>query len=284
MAVRFWDATTGQPRAEPIPVARLHVSSGYGWTADAKRLFFSDPGKQIKVCDAVTGKVVRAFSVDADGQGVLAISPDGKWCAHPVASGVIKVRDAQTGGEFHTLQGLHEQLHYLVFSPDGSRLLGVDKSGAITIWDRATGRETMATRLSNVYVILIRFSQDSKRLAVVGNRIPSLVGEVWVLDAESGRGLLSLKGHTSNVLDADFSPDGQRLATCSSDHTVRLWDLAAGQEILTLRGHTRHVQSVRFVSDGRRLMTASADCTVRIWDATPLPEASPPAGNEVTQP
>ena len=182
------------------------------------------------------------------------------------------MRDAQTGGEFHTLQGLHEQLHYLVFSPDGSRLLGVDKSGAMKIWARASGRETVATELNNVYVIRIRFSPDGKRLALVGNRIPSLVGEVRILDAESGRELLSLKGHTVNVLDADFSPDGQRLATCASDHTVRLWDLAAGQEILTLRGHTQDVQSVRFVSDGRRLISASADGIVRIWDATPLPE------------
>jgi WD40 repeat protein len=74
------------------------------------------------------------------------------------------------------------------------------------------------------------------------------------------------------VMDAAFSPDGQRLATCSWDRTVRLWDLASGQEILTLRGHTRPVGSVRFISDGNRLISASADRTVRIWDATPLPE------------
>jgi WD40 repeat protein len=271
-AARFWDATTGEPRGEPIPVGQQQVNPVSGnWTADGKQLFFS-AGTQIKVCDARTGKVVRALPRDADSEGVLAVSPDGKWCAHSAPSGTIKLRDAQTGAELRAITGLEEQVHYLTFSPDGSRLLGVDKSGAMKIWARASGRETVATELNNVYVIRIRFSPDGKRLALVGNRIPSLVGEVRILDAESGRELLSLKGHTVNVLDADFSPDGQRLATCASDHTVRLWDLAAGQEILTLRGHTQDVQSVRFVSDGRRLISASADGIVRIWDATPLPE------------
>jgi WD40 repeat protein/serine/threonine protein kinase len=270
-AVRFWDATTGEPRGEAIPISQEpYPSSCYGWTADGKRLFFAEPGKQIKVFDALTGKVVRTLSGAADNQGVLAVNPDGKWCAHCAPSGAIKLRDAQTGAELRTMTGLGKEVHYLAFSPDGSRLLGVDKSGAIRIWDRATGRETVTTQLRNVGVIRIRFSPDGKRLAVVGGLVRSLLGAVRILDAESGRELFALKGHTVNVLDAAFSPDGQRLATCSTDSTVRLWDLAAGQEVLTLRGHTRMVTTVRFVSDGRRLISASVDGIVRIWDATPL--------------
>jgi WD40 repeat protein/serine/threonine protein kinase len=272
-SIRFWDATTGEPRGEPIPIGQSPLlNSSYDWTADGKRLFFADAGKHIKVCDAVAGKVVRAFPVDAGGQGVLAVSPDGKWCAHPVPGAAIKVRDVETGAEFRTIKGLKGQVHNLVFSPDGSGVLGTDKSGTLKIWERATGRVTAATRLNDVFVWRIRFSPDGKRLVVVGVRHQSLSGEVRILDAESGRELLVLKGHTLNVTDAAFSPDGQRLATCSLDRTVRLWDLAAGQEILTLRGHALPVESLRFVSDGHRLLSASGDRTVRVWDATPLAE------------
>jgi WD40 repeat protein/serine/threonine protein kinase len=271
-AVRFWDATTGEPRGEPIPInRRLALRSSDGWTADGKQFFFADAGKQIKVFDPLTGKVVRAHSADADSGGVLAVSPDGKWYAHPAPSGAIKLRDAETGAELRTIRGFEEQLAYLEVSADGSHLLGVDKGAAIRIWDRATGRETMATRLSDAMVMRVRFSPDGKRLAAVGATRGSLRGDVRVLDAQSGREVVTLKGHRIAVQDAAFSPDGRRLATCSTDHTVRLWDLAAGQEILTLRGHTQAVASVRFVSDGNRLISASADGTVRIWDATPLP-------------
>ncbi len=270
-AIQLWDATTGKPRAEPIPVGRLDIRRSYGWTADGKRLLVSDTEKQIKVCDVVSGRIVRAFSVDADSPCAVAVSPDGKWCAHPAAGGAIKVRDAETGAEVLTFTGLTNQVIYLVFSPDGSRLLGSDGNTEIGVWDRATGRETMATRLSNMFVNRIRFSPDGKLLVVVGGLSTSMVGEARVLNADSGRELVSLKGHTIAVQDAAFSPDSQRLATCSADRTVRLWDVATGQEILTLRGH-RPIWSVRFVSDGRRLVGASADGTIQVWDATPLPE------------
>jgi WD40 repeat protein len=97
-------------------------------------------------------------------------------------------------------------------------------------------------------------------------------GDVRILDAATGREILQLAGHTSNVFDVAFSPDGQRLATGTGDRTIRLWHARTGQEILTLRGHTMPVGSVRFSADGHRLISASADQTIRVWDATPLPE------------
>ena len=110
-----------------------------------------------------------------------------------------------------------------------------------------------------------------RALAVVGNRFGLLTGEVHILDAETAREIWSLRGHTLNVTDADFSPDGRRLVTASADRTVRIWDIGTGQETLKLSGDP-HVTTVRFVSGGRRLIGGSMDRTIRVWDATPLPE------------
>jgi WD40 repeat protein len=46
--------------------------------------------------------------------------------------------------------------------------------------------------------------------------------KVW--DAQQGRLLASLKGHTEPVQSAAFSPDGTRVVTASKDRTAKVWD------------------------------------------------------------
>jgi hypothetical protein len=78
--------------------------------------------------------------------------------------------------------------------------------------------------------------------------------------------LAVLEGHGATVWSVAFSPDGTRLASGSSDDTVRLWDVASGQETARLEGHGADVNSVAFSPDGTRLASGGDDDTVRLWD------------------
>ncbi len=49
---------------------------------------------------------------------------------------------------------------------------------------------------------------------------------VW--DAGTGTALLNLKGHTSLVISACFSPDSTRVVTASYDGTAKVWDAQTG--------------------------------------------------------
>ncbi len=76
-----------------------------------------------------------------------------------------------------------------------------------------------------------------------------------------------LAGHEGHVLAARFSPDGKRIATASSDKSVKVWNAATGEQLLSLEGHGDTVWSLEFSPDGRRIATASWDGQVRAWDA-----------------
>ena len=59
-----------------------------------------------------------------------------------------------------------------------------------------------------------------------------------------------------------FRPDGHRLVTGGSDHTVRLWDVDTGQQIgAPLTGHAGTVFSVAFSADGHRVVSGAYDKT-----------------------
>jgi|GEM_PF-3434755 len=75
-----------------------------------------------------------------------------------------------------------------------------------------------------------------------------------------------IKAHKDSVNSVSFSPDGKLLASGSSDHTIKLWEVATGKLLKTLEGHKGSVYSVSFSPDGKLLASGSYDKTIKLWE------------------
>jgi WD40 repeat protein len=70
--------------------------------------------------------------------------------------------------------------------------------------------------------------------------------------------------HTSQARGVRFSPDGNTLASCSVDSTVKIWKTESGEVIRTLK-HPHGVTYLDYSEDGNFLVTSSYDGVVRLW-------------------
>jgi len=75
------------------------------------------------------------------------------------------------------------------------------------------------------------------------------------------------------VAFAEFSPNGQRIATFSADSTLRLWDVDTGYALAEPVKEVSGCAGVRFNHDGGRLVMSCV--ATRVWDLPPVGGSCP---------
>ncbi|CCA75475.1 hypothetical protein PIIN_09458 [Serendipita indica DSM 11827] len=77
-----------------------------------------------------------------------------------------------------------------------------------------------------------------------------------------------LRGHKGGIYALAISSDGSRIASGSSDNTIRVWDADTGQPLgEQIQGHKSSVTAIAFSPDNLRIVSGSNDNTLRLWDA-----------------
>ncbi|WP_414570578.1 NACHT and WD repeat domain-containing protein, partial [Nostoc sp. CCY 9925] len=76
----------------------------------------------------------------------------------------------------------------------------------------------------------------------------------------------SLRGHEQEVNCVAFSPDGNFIASGSSDSTVCLWNIIGNPTAQFLCGHEQEVNCVAFSPDGKFIASGSIDGILCLWD------------------
>jgi WD40 repeat protein/class 3 adenylate cyclase len=217
----------------------------------------------LMVWDAENGEHIFQQEADENKGMAVAFSPDGREIATGGFDQILKTWNAASGELILSLPVDDESIIGIEYHPDGKIFATAGTSGKIQLFDRATGRALQSWDAGLGQLSNVTFSPDGSRLAVLSPE----TNEAKVFDADTGKELLTLKGHTNSNWGLDFNSDGTRLVTAGRDGTARIWDAGTGKLLLTFKGHTSTIGAVHFSPDDARIVTSSADSTVRIWDA-----------------
>lgn len=113
--------------------------------------------------------------------------------------------------------------------------------------------------------------RSSSRRKSTDYRERSTSGPVWTAPERPKtvdyKPTLVLKGHKKAISAVKFSPDGKRIASCSADGTIKIWDAFTGEHEHTLEGHMAGISAIAWSPDSTTIASGSDDKSIRLWDA-----------------
>ncbi len=235
------------------------IHSFVGPSTNVSALWLSPNGRYLVTLVTLNNSSsLRVWRV-ADGEEVIrqklqtfvfAFSPDSRQLVVGKQGWILRF-DLATGRELNRWQ-LPQNMHAqaLAFHPDNSKLaVGYARSNVASEYDAASGALLTDLPVGAMTESLVAWHPDGRRLAVTGSLVNPVI-QIW--DVAAKRKVAMLEGHAQWVTCLSFHPDGDLLASCSWDGTVRLWHPSTGRQLMQLP-----ITAVpRFSSDGRWLGVA----------------------------
>ncbi len=216
-----------------------YVDYGVGdlaFSPDGKSLYFTDFHNVVR-WDFDSHRVRILASENIHGVGVnglyfVRVTPDGQRLLVAGWPGVAAI-DANTGRVVAADPRI-PAVFWMTLSADGRQIAITDSpawpssgvGGSIELLRAPTLRlvRTIGPRLDGDAYTALAFSPDGGRLAYGTNE-----GSAGVFDLRTGSLVVSFPGHTTNIYEMEFSPDGRRVVTAAGDGRAFVWRAAGDQ-------------------------------------------------------
>ncbi len=259
------------PRVTGAPIASLAFDDA------GRRLFIATEGDGLRVYGPGPEKLFTLLARGARGRGLLSIAHGKDTLAAGTRDGPVLLFDLpkdalakSTSGRTpelrpaRILRGHLEGAVLLAFNDEG--LLSAARDDSIRRW-RLDGTPIDPPYLGHpdrVRHLVFASGGNVVGAALGGNGVENAV---W-LWSPGGKLLARHRGHEQDVDCLVISRDGRKLASGSSDNTIRLTSLGkdgkAAGTVRVLKDHDRRITRLDFSPDGRYLLSASGDGTIRL--------------------
>jgi WD40 repeat protein len=269
------------------PVTTLNGHGDYihsiSYFPDGQRMISGSNDKTTRQWDLKTGKEIEgAWDVCECEVWAVAVSQDGRWVVtgggNWIASGPreLKICEVETG-IVKTLEGHSRTIFYIDISADSTLLASGSNDETTRIWNLETGKLVAGPFKSIGPVGAVRFSPDSKKVAVkldVGTCL-----EIWdvqsqKLDVRIGKPAAGIITSTPifwtnknktiiAAFDFNFTAG---LDLYDNTKTIYEFDAVTLDTVgASFQGHTKFIRCLALSVDGTLLASSSNDDTIKLW-------------------
>jgi WD40 repeat protein len=225
-AVRVWDVEGGTALNTLTPNSPHTIAIAIT-PDDCYVITGGDDGKD-RVWDIGHSVMAR---IREQGAGVysIAVSPDGTYLVSGSKralgrdpTGILWLRDLDTGALLHTLHGHKGNVTRLVFTPESRFMISGGQDSDVHIWDVDSGM-LLNTLSGHTSAILLLWVSHDGRYLVTGANDGTI--RVWQMH---GGVLLRTLDHTENVHSLAMSNDGRQLVAGTLEGEIYVWDFPLG--------------------------------------------------------
>ncbi|KAI1630301.1 G protein beta subunit-like protein [Exophiala viscosa] len=230
--IRFWEALSGicsrtiqHPESQ---VNRLCITPDKKYLAAAGR-------HMVRLYDikSTNPNPIMEFSGHANNITGIAFHCEGKWMVTSSEDSTVRVWDTRSGQIQRNYQHT-DPVNDVVIHPNQGELVSCDRGGNIRIWDLGESKCThQLVPVEGVSMSSVSVASDGSLLAAGNN-----LGDVYIWRMYQNHDSTTLlpcrvfKAHKDYLTRLLLSPDIKLLATCSADHTVRIWKIDMNEEHL----------------------------------------------------
>ncbi|KYQ91006.1 WD40 repeat-containing protein [Tieghemostelium lacteum] len=206
----------------------------------------------------------------AHGATCVAYSLDSKFIASAGKDSIIRIYKASNGAEIQTLVGHSNWVSSLSFSSDSKTLASASWDETVIVWDLVVGKDIATFRNHKRAVNCVEFSPVDNNLLLTA----SWDSTIMIFNIADRAIFRLLKAHSKPVNCATWSRDGTKIASCSWDGTIKLWDpfetIAANRLLLVIDESTNHgsMKSCKFSQNSKQIIATTMKNSVLLFDTT----------------